>query len=235
MNRAEKSIASTWAKWRANSNAERPTEQPMSRQRRAAVAGTWGIAAATQARGKLGTPSGRRRGARPHSGVKIVELEILRDELVGLVEPRTRRDGVAARLLDDRAEAGVLEEVAAEGVAGALERLVARGDPRAAFHEVVAAVERGHGEVVVERMHLEALEGHDRRARPLPHVADDVAELPLRKRRHRAARREVLEVDVARRHVPRGLVARHAVAEGLPVGLGGQRTFSPVCAASHAQ
>ena len=125
------------------------------------------------------------------SGVKIVEVEILRDQLIGLVQPRTGRDSLVARLLDDRAKTGVLEEVPPERVAGTGERLVAGRDPRATFDEVVAAVERGYREVVVERMHLEALEGHDGGPRPLPDIADHVAEISLLVGVHRAARSEV--------------------------------------------
>ena len=125
------------------------------------------------------------------SGVKIVEVEILRDQLIGLVQPRTGRDGLVARLLDDRAKTGVLEEVPPERVAGTGERLVAGRDPRATFDEVVAPVERGYREVVVERMHLEALEGHDGGPRPLPDIADHVAEISLLVGVHRAARSEV--------------------------------------------
>ena len=58
MKRAEKSIASTWAKERANSKADRPTEQPMSRHVCRRSAGTCFIVSATHACGKLGTPSG---------------------------------------------------------------------------------------------------------------------------------------------------------------------------------
>ena len=44
----------------------------------------------------------------------------------------------------------MLEEVATEGVAGGLERLVAGADPAPALDEGVLAVEGGGGEVVVE-------------------------------------------------------------------------------------
>ena len=85
-------------------------------------------------------------------------------------------------------------------------------------------------------MDLEALEGHDRRPRPLPDVADDVAELPfgalwalrpLRKHRHRAARREPLEVHVAGGLLPARLVGVDSRPQGLPVGLGGELDVEP--------
>ena len=114
----------------------------------------------------------------------------------------------------------MLEEVPPERVAGAGERLVAGRDPRASLDQVVAAVERRHGEVVVERMDLEPLERHDRRPGPLPDIADDVAELALGEGIDGAARREMLEIEIARGPFPRRMIPRHAVAECLPVGLG---------------
>ena len=151
-----------------------------------------------------------------------MEVEILRDQLIGLVQPRTSRHGLVARLLDDRAKTGVLEEVPPKRIAGTGERLVAGRDPRAPLDEVVAAVERGHREVVVERMHLEALEGHDGGPCPLPDIADHVAEISLLAGVHRAARSEAFQVDVARRRGPRGLIPGDGITEDLPVGLGRQ-------------
>ena len=174
----------------------------------------------------------RRRGV-PDGAVEVVKLEVLGHELVGLVETRPDGRGLLARLLDHGAESGMLEKVTAERIPGARERLVAGGDPRAALHEVVSAVERRDREVVVERMDLEALQGHDRRPRPLPDVADDVAEcsgavglVPLGKHGHRTARGKVLEIHVPRRAAaaasPGRLITRHEFAQGLPVGFGGE-------------
>ena len=92
--------------------------------------------------------------------------------------------------------------MAAECIAGAGDCFVARRDPRATLDEVVPAVERWHRKVVVERMHLEALKGHDRRASPLPDVANDVAEVALWEGIDRTTGGEVLEVHVAWRVLP---------------------------------
>ena len=176
--------------------------------------------------GKVRHAEGRRAAGH---GVAVVEVDVLRHQLIGLVEPRAGRHRLVARLLHDRPEPRVLEEVAAERIAGAGERLIARGDPGTANDQIVAAVERRHREVVVQRVDLEALEGHDRRPRPLPDVAHDVAEPALREGFHRAARGEVVEVDVARRPVPGRLVAGHRLTQDVPMGFGGQEHVLAGC------
>jgi hypothetical protein len=61
-------------------------------------------------------------------------------------------------------------------------RLVAAGNPRTALDQVVAAVEGGRGEVVVDGVYVETVEGVDRRLGPLPHVADHVEEVAVGER-----------------------------------------------------
>ena len=76
----------------------------------------------------------------------------------------------------DVAESGVLEEMAAEGVARVARGLVAGGDPRAALDQVVPGVEGGGGEIVVEGMDPEPGKPGDGGFGPLPDVAHHVAE-----------------------------------------------------------
>ena len=175
--------------------------------------------------------AGPREVGHPQRFGTEVEFEILGDELVGLIEPRSLGDRFAPGFLENRAKPGMLEEVTAKGVAGAGERLVACRDPGTALDQVVAAVECRHREIVIERMHLEALEGHDRRASPLPDVADDVAEFPLRKGVDRRARRPMFQIDVARCPLPVGLVVRDCrrqrVTQGTPVWFGRQLDVFP--------
>jgi len=149
-----------------------------------------------------------------------VELGVLRQQRVGLVgRGRIERGGVA----DDVAETRVLEEVAAEGVARGVARLVTGRDPAAALDDGVAIVEGRRGEVVVDRVHVEAVEGIGRRLAPLPHVADHVEQLAMLEQRHRTARGPVVEMQVG---LGRGVV-RHVgeagmVVEAVPFVLGGQ-------------
>ena len=75
-------------------------------------------------------------------------------------------------------------------------------------------------------MHLEALEGHDRGAGPLPDVADHVVEVALRIGIDRHARGPVFQIDVARRPPPIRLIGgdcrRERVPQRIPVSLGRQ-------------
>ncbi|CAL5979418.1 Hypothetical_protein [Hexamita inflata] len=88
-----------------------------------------------------------------------------------------------------------LEEVASEGVSGALDRLVSTRDPAASRHDVVLFVETWRGEVVVSRVDLEALERVEEGLGPLPHVSIDVVEVTLFDLIH-WTRGEVLQTDV---------------------------------------
>ena len=152
--------------------------------------------------------------------VAVVELGVLRQQRVGLVG-RGRVEH--RRLADDVAESRVLEEVAAEGVARGVARLVAGGDPASALDDGVAVIEGWRGEVVVDRMHLEAVEGIGRRLAPLPDVADHVEEIAMREARHRAARGPVVEVQVGLgRCVVRHVGEAHVVVDAVPLVLGRQ-------------
>ena len=73
-----------------------------------------------------------------------MEFGVFGEQAVGFVIGGGLR---GERLADDVAEAGVLEEMAAEGVARRVPGFVAAGNPRAAFEQVVALVESGRRKV----------------------------------------------------------------------------------------
>ena len=93
----------------------------------------------------------------------------------------------------------MLEEVAAEGVTGAAAGFVAAGYPRAAHEQVVALVEGRRGEVVINRVHVEAVEGVGRRVGPLPDIAGDIEEVAVTEARDRAGRGVVIEEQTCNR------------------------------------
>ena len=74
-------------------------------------------------------------------------------------------------------ETGMLEEMAAEGIAGITGGLVAGGDPGAPFDQVVAGVEGGGGKIIVPGMDPEAMERIDRGLGPLPDIADHIKKI----------------------------------------------------------
>ena len=127
----------------------------------------------------------------------------------------------------DIAKAGMLEKVPAECVARLPDRVVARGDETAAFDQIVLAVEGRSGKVVIDWVDPEPGISVDRGLGPLPDIADDIVELAAIRRRglepvHRAGRRPVFQVDVARCLAPVGLVCPDGVAQAVPFGLGRQ-------------
>src|SRR3990167_3040595 len=100
-----------------------------------------------------------------------MEFDVFRNQPVGFVV----RGGLGGwRVRHDIAETGVLEEVAAEGVARYRRRLVAAGNSQAALEQVVALIEGRRREIVVDRMDFKAGKRIDRRFQPLPDIADDV-------------------------------------------------------------
>ena len=157
--------------------------------------------------------------------VAEVEFGVFRQLPVGLVIDIGRH---SRRIGDHVAQPRVLEEVAAESIARGADALVATGGPGAALHEVVAAVEGGRGEVVVDVVDAEALERVDRRLGPLPDVADHVVEGTLRVTIDRAARGTVVEMQVGGgRAVVRHLGDAGDVVEAVPLVLGGQTVVAP--------
>ncbi|MNO95872.1 hypothetical protein D3C76_875260 [compost metagenome] len=160
----------------------------------------------------------------PEVGRAVLEVEVLRHERVGFI--RIHDNGFLITG-DQIAEARMLEEVAAEGVAGRLERLVASAYPAAALDEGVLAIEGGGGEVVVERMHLEPLEAVDGGAGPLPDVAHQIEEAALRKGIYRTGRREAGQVEVAGCLQPVRLIPGHLLAQQRPLSLARQLDGQP--------
>jgi hypothetical protein len=118
-----------------------------------------------------------------------VELAVLADHRVRLVDVERDGDGLLGL---DVAKAGVLEEVAAEGVAGIAGGLVPGRDPGASLDQIVLPVEGGGREIVVPGVDLEAVKPRDRGLRPLPDVADHVVKITEQELRDRARRGVVL-------------------------------------------
>ncbi len=160
----------------------------------------------------------------PEVGRPVLEVEILSDQRVGFIGIDDDRLLIAG---DQIAKARMLEEVAAEGVAGGLERLVAGADPAAPLDQSVFAIEGGGGEVVVEGMHLEPLEAVDGGAGPLPDVAHQIEEAALRAGIHRTGRREAGQVDVAGRLDPVRLITGQLFAQQHPLRLARQLDGQP--------
>ena len=150
----------------------------------------------------------------------VMGLTILRYSCVGLVH----RLRLGQRLLGfNIPQAGVLEEVPAEGIAHVARRLVAGGVPGTAFDQVMPRVESGRGEIIVIRMNLKTFEAVNRRLGPLPNVADEIVKLAEAELVHRARRGPMLQVDIARRFRPVRLVGNlMQVVQPPPLGLGGK-------------
>lgn len=123
----------------------------------------------------------------------------------------------------DVAEASELVEVPAEGVSRVVQRFVASADETAAFDDVVALVEGGGGEVLVDWVDLEAFERVDGRDGVLPDVADHIVEITSLEEVHRVRGHPELHVDVSHRLVlPIGLVLLEDTPDGVVLILGGQ-------------
>jgi len=127
--------------------------------------------------------------------VAVMEFDVFRYQPVGFVV-RCRLGG--HRIGDDIAETGVLEEVPAEGVARHRRCFVATGNPRATLEQVVALVECGRREIVVDRMDFEAGKRINRRFQPLPDIADDIKEGAVREAIDRTARCCLAQPDICR-------------------------------------
>jgi hypothetical protein len=68
----------------------------------------------------------------------------------------------------------MLKEVPSESISCIRLGKVASGDPRPSLEEVVLIIERWHGEVIVDWVDLESLQGVHGGPRPLPDVAHRV-------------------------------------------------------------
>ncbi len=168
---------------------------------------------------EMGGKIGHREIALP-----IVKLEILRHQQIALVmRDRLWRQG--RRL--DVTQAGVLKKVPAESVAAMQTRLIAAGDPAAAFDQMMAAIEGRRTEVVIERMHLEAGKRRDRRLRPLPDIADDVEELAVREAIDRTGGGFVIEMQLRRRRRCRHFATGAVLRQGMPLRLTRQTQAAP--------
>ena len=150
----------------------------------------------------------------------VVEFRILGKLPVRFIVRGGRQ---ADGLPDHVAEPGMLEEVTTEGIARRAQRLVAAGDPGPALEQVVALVEGGGGEVVVERVDAEPGVGIDRGLGPLPAVPHHVEKVPVRETVHRAGGRPVVQVQIGRcRCIDRDLRDTGHVIEAIPLVLRGQ-------------
>jgi hypothetical protein len=96
----------------------------------------------------------------------------------------------------DVPEASELIEVSAEGVSGVVEGLVASADETASFDDVVPLIESRSGEILVNGMDLEVLEGINRGDGVLPYVSNNIVELSSFEEINRTRRHPVLHVDV---------------------------------------
>ena len=122
-----------------------------------------------------------------------MELGILGEQLIRFI----MRVVLDCRCIGDHvAEPGVLEEMTAKSITGALQRLVATRNPGTALHEIMPAVECWRGEIVVMRVDVETLKGVDRRFCPLPDIADHIVEFSLGKFVDGVTGSEVVEVDI---------------------------------------
>lgn len=101
----------------------------------------------------------------------------------------------------DVAEAGELVEMPSEGVPGVVEGLVACTDEAAAFDDIMPLVESRGGEVFVDRMDFELLEGVDGGDGVLPDISYHVVEVASLEHVDWVGRHPELHVDV-----PDGLV-----------------------------
>ena len=127
--------------------------------------------------------------------VAIVKLGILAQQLIGLIMGRWH---LMLRLAGDVTETGMLEEMTPESIARRQLRLIATGRPGAALDQVVLTVKGGQGEVVIERMHLETIEGINGRFRPLPDIAHHIVKITLSKTIHGAGGGKVIQMQVGR-------------------------------------
>ncbi|MPM84921.1 hypothetical protein SDC9_131997 [bioreactor metagenome] len=96
----------------------------------------------------------------------------------------------------------MLIKMAAECITRMQCGFVSRGNPRTSFYQVVLAVERGRGKIIVQGMNLEAGEAGDRRFRPLPHIPKHIVKISLLEFIHRTRRRAIFEINVSRRTRP---------------------------------
>ena len=128
-------MPTTRSKWRASSKLARPVAQPISSARpRFSVirAGNVYQRFAVVRRAEVVRP--------------VLEVEILRNHAVGFIRVQHLFFLMAG---DHIAEACMLEEVTAEGVAGRFQRFVTGGDPATAFDQRMFAIKGWRGEVVI--------------------------------------------------------------------------------------
>ncbi len=152
--------------------------------------------------------------------IAVVEFGVFGQLLVAFVIHVGHRHHAVA---DNITETGVLEKVAAKRIARRAQRFVATGDPGAAFDEIVSAIKRRCGEVIVNWMDFKTFKRIDRCLGPLPDIADHVIQLAVRKAVDRTGRGKMIEVQIGLCRLIRWHFAnaRHVI-QSIPFILGRQ-------------
>lgn len=109
-----------------------------------------------------------------------------------------------------------LIEMSSESVSCMVESFVACADETAAFDYIMSLVEGGSGEVFVDWMDLEFLEGIDGSNGMLPDIAYDIVEVASFEHVDWIRRHPKLHIDVAHRLVlPVGLILLQNISNGI--------------------